>query len=437
MTALLPFLRQLIARLMEPALRNVVYIERRLTAFAILAIVAFPLYWYVWRFIFPQRYESLTLRLIGTALFVPMLFSRHWPAWLKARLPYYWYFSLLYSLPFFFTYMLLRNQGADVWIGSALVAVFVMILLMDWVTLIGQFVLGSSLAVLAYMLTSDVPLAAFERWDYLAIALFAVAAGAVANYDSERIRIEQERAMLATAGSIAHELRTPLLSIRAGAAGLAHYLPSLIEAHELAQRNGLPVSSIRATHIDSLKGVLGRIDSEARHSNAIIDMLLVSARVPGAMEQDFQACSMAACVDTALRRYPFSEEERRVVSREGDGDFMFAGSELLMVHVLFNLIKNALRHIAKAGKGEVSIRIQASPSGHRLVVRDSGGGIPPDMLPHIFQRFYTSSRSNDSVLGAGIGLAFCRDVITSFGGTIECTSVYGDFTEFALSFPQS
>ena len=146
---------------------------------------------------------------------------------------------------------------------------------------------------------------------------------------------------------------------------------------------------------------------------------------------------MAKCVDIALQRYPFSEEERAVVFREGTGDFSFRGSELLMVHVLFNLIKNALRHIAKAGKGEVSVRVHASASGNRLMVRDTGGGIPPDMLPHIFQRFYTSTGHVDSVLGAGIGLAFCRDVMTSFGGTIECTSVHGDFTEFVLSFPRS
>jgi hypothetical protein len=143
---------------MEPALRNVAYIERRLTAFAILAIVTFPLYYYVWAFVFPQRYESLTLRLIGSALFVPMLFARHWPDWMKRLAALLLVFALLYSLPFFFTYMLLRNNGADVWIGSALVAVFVMILLLDWVTLIVQFVLGSGLAYLAFTLTSDASL---------------------------------------------------------------------------------------------------------------------------------------------------------------------------------------------------------------------------------------------------------------------------------------
>lgn len=426
-------LRQIGARLVEPALRNVAYIERRLVAFAILAIVTFPLYYYVWEFVFPQRYESLTLRLIGSALFVPMLFSRHWPHWMKVWLPYYWYFSLLYSLPFFFTFMLLKNNGADVWIGSALVAVFVMILLLDWVTLIGQFLLGSALAYLAFTLTGDGALPPFERWDYVAIAGFAVLAGAVANYDSERIRVEQERAMLATAGSIAHELRTPLLGIRAGAAGLANYLPALIEAYQAARAGGLPVAHIRTAHLDSLKTVLARIDGEARHSNAIIEMLLVSARPGSGSAQNLEPCSIGACVEAALRRYPFSEEERALVSWEKGNDFVFRGAELLMVHVLFNLIKNALRHIAGAGKGAITLRIETEPR-HRLLVRDSADGIPPDVLPHIFQRFYSSS-GDDGVLGAGIGLAFCRDVMESFGGTIICHSRHGEFCEFELGFP--
>lgn len=71
-----------------------------------------------------------------------------------------------------------------------------------------------------------------------------------------------------------------------------------------------------------------------------------------------------------------------------------------------------------------------------MIVHDTGGGIPADVLPHIFRRFYTSAGDSDSVLGTGIGLAFCRDVMGSFGGTIECSSVYGEFSEFVLTFPQ-
>lgn len=437
MSALGSSLVQAGARLFEPALRNVVYFQRRLKAFAIAGIVAFPFYYYMWHSVFPQPYENLGLRLIGSALFVPIVFSKHWPARLQPFLPYYWYFALLYSLPFFFAFMLLKNNGSDVWLGSALVAVFIMILLLDWVTLIAHFVFGTGLAIVAFAMTSDTSLVDFEHYEYLAIALFAVVAGAVSNYDSERIRIEQERAMLATAGSIAHELRTPLLGIRAGAAGLARYLPTLLEAYQLAQRHGLPVTAIRTAHLDALQGVLERIDAEASHSNAVIDMLLVTARASGTIAGDLVSCSMAQCVDVALQRYPFSDEERALVSWEKTDDFSFRGIELLMVHVLFNLIKNALRHIGKAGKGSIFIRIESSAASHRLILRDTGGGIPPEALPNIFRRFYTSSGSSDDVLGAGIGLAFCRDAMDSFGGSIECTSVYGEFSEFELSFPHS
>lgn len=239
--------------------------------------------------------------------------------------------------------------------------------------------------------------------------------------------------MLATAGSIAHELRTPLLGIRAGAAGLANYLPTLIDAYQAARDGGLEVAPIRTAHLDSLKGVIERIDGEARHSNAIIDMLLLSARPVGAAAHDLRPVSISACVEAALQRYPFTEAERALVSREGDGDFSFRGVELLMVHVLFNLIKNALRHIDGAGKGEIRIRIETEP-GLRLLVRDSADGIPPEVLPHIFQRFY-SAAGDDGVLGAGIGLAFCRDVMESFGGAITCRSRQGEFSEFELSFP--
>ena len=438
MTLLGSTFSQMGERLIEPALRNLEYFERRLKAFAVIAIVAFPLYFYVWHDLLPQPYENLTLRLIGSALFVPIFFSAYWPAPWKRFLPHYWYFALLYSLPFFFTYMLLRNHNSSVWISSTLVAIFVMILLLDWVTLIGHTILGVSFAMGAVWLSSDGSTLAYPQFEFAAIALFAVVIGAVSSYDSERIRIEQERAMLATASSIAHELRTPLLSIRAGVSGLVKYMPTLIEAYQLARDQGLLVRVIRKAHLDELEGVLERIGIEAYHSNAVIDMLLINARLSCNVTHDLVPCSIARCVQTALDRYPFSEGERARVSWQHDGDFVFQGNELLTVHILFNLIKNALRHIAKAGKGQITIAIQPKTAGsqsNRLIFRDTGDGIPAESLPYIFMRFYTSNRDSDSVLGAGIGLAFCWDVMHAFGGAIDCTSQYGVYSQFVLTFP--
>jgi two-component system CAI-1 autoinducer sensor kinase/phosphatase CqsS len=352
-------------------------------------------------------------------------------------LPYYWYATIFYSLPFFFTFMLLKNNGSNVWIESALIAAFVMVLLLDWLMLLLNFVVGIGVAYLAYWLTTDPVVLHTTYPAHLAIFSFAVAIGVVANYDMDRIRIEQERAMLATASSIAHELRTPLLAIRAGASGLGRYLPSLLETYSIAQRSELPVPKIRLVHLQSMDGVLSRIEQEAIHSNAIIDMLLANARFTGGYAHGATGCSIAQSVRSALERYPFREGERDRVLTDLATDFTFHGSDMLMVHVLFNLLKNALRGMASVDSALISIRLVSGPRNNQLLFRDTGAGIAPDVLPHIFTRFYTSSAGiDDASIGTGIGLAFCRDVMRGVGGAIDCKSVEGMFTEFALTFPR-
>jgi two-component system CAI-1 autoinducer sensor kinase/phosphatase CqsS len=398
--------------------------------------VGFPLYYYVWKDLFPQPYENLTLRLIGSLLFIPILAFERWPAALKKLLPWYWYFCTLYALPFFFTFMLLKNNGNEVWVESALIAAFVMVLLLDWLMLVLQFLVGISLAVVAYCLTTYPIVLGPNYLTHLAIFSFAVAIGAVANYDQDRIQIEQERAMLATAGSVAHELRTPLVAIRVGAAGLMRYLPALLDTYQLAQRSRLPVPKIRVAHLHSLQGVVGRIEQEALHSNAIIDMLLATARFTGGNMQNATMCSIVHCVETALARFPFREGDRRRVICNLRPDFEFHGSEMLTVHVLFNLLKNAFRHMGSIEGAQILIRLESGQRANRLIFSDTGTGISPEVLPHIFTRFYTSTTATDDVtLGAGIGLAFCRDVMQAMGGAITCSSVKGEYTEFVLTFP--
>ncbi|MEM5326241.1 HAMP domain-containing sensor histidine kinase [Paraburkholderia sp. JHI2823] len=429
-------MRPRLVRAFAPALRNLQYVKRRMRPLAVVASVGFPLYYYVWKDLFPQPYENLALRLIGSLLFLPILAFEHWPAALKKWLPWYWYSATLYALPFFFTFMLLKNNGNEVWVESALIAAFVMVLLLDWLMLVLQFLVGISLAVIAYCLTTYPIVLGPSYLTHLAIFSFAVAIGALANYDQDRIQIEQERAMLATAGSVAHELRTPLVAIRVGAAGLMRYLPALLETYQLAQRNRLPVPKIRVAHLHSMQGVVGRIEQEALHSNAIIDMLLATARFTGGNMQNAKTCSIVHCVETALARFPFREGDRRRVICNLRPDFEFHGSEMLTVHVLFNLLKNAFRHMGSIDDAQISIRLESGQRSNRLIFSDTGTGISPEVLPHIFTRFYTSTTATDDVsLGAGIGLAFCRDVMQAMGGAITCSSVKGEYTEFVLTFP--
>ena len=104
-----------------------------------------------------------------------------------------WYATVVYSLPFFFAFMLLKNNGSSVWVESALIAAFVMALLLDWLMLLLSFVVGIGVAFLAYWLTTDPMVLSTAYLIQLAIFSFAVGIGVVANYDMDRIRIEQDR----------------------------------------------------------------------------------------------------------------------------------------------------------------------------------------------------------------------------------------------------
>ncbi|MBI3530468.1 MAG: HAMP domain-containing histidine kinase [Betaproteobacteria bacterium] len=421
--------------------RDTAHFSARHFYFGLVAGVGFPLYYVIWHVLFPQPYETLLLRLVGSAIFVPIILAKLWPQSLKRFFPLYWYLALLFALPFFFTFMLLRNDGSTVWLLSTLVALFVMILLLDWINLLIHITVGVASAVLAYHVTTGFSVTfAFKSLEYVPIFLFAIVMGIVVNYTAEKMRAERRQAMLATAGMVAHELRTPLLSVKTGAAGLRHYLPVLMDAYRLAVERRLIAGSIRGTHLDSMAGVLDRIETEADRSNTVIDMLLYTVRGLG-MEpaRELVPCSMSRCVDTALRRYPFaSEKERTLMQLDMKADFSFMGSELLMVHVIFNLLKNALRHIAIAGKGTISIRIETDPLESRLVFLDTGTGIPAEVLPHIFTRYYAWPKHGEGVVETtGIGLSFCREVVHAFHGSIECRSRLNEYTEFLIKFPGS
>lgn len=415
---------------------GVLYFEPRFFPFGLVAVVGFPFYYLIWHDLFPQPYENLSLRLLGSALFVPVMLAKYWPARLRRYLPAYWNLAILYALPFFFTFMLLKNDGNSAWLLSTLAATFLMVLLLNWLSLFIHSVAGIGLAWLAYSLTSDSPYVGALSLEHMPIYLFIIVIGAVANYSAEVVKQERLRAMLATASTVAHELRTPLLGIRAGAAGLKQHLPILLDAYRMAREAGLPVKAVRKVHLDAMHGVLERIEGEVNGSNTAIDMLLMNARPFRDREGEGAVCSMAACVEASLLRYPFaSERDRRRVIWEHGADFSFRGNELLMTHVIFNLLKNALYHVSKAGKGEISIRMEPSPEGGRLIFMDTGPGISPHVLPHIFTRFYSWSWGHDDGSGAGIGLAYCRSIMEAFGGSITCKSIEGEFSQFVLTFP--
>ncbi len=259
-----------------------------------------------------------------------------------------------------------------------------------------------------------------------------------------QMRIANERAdsMKLMASSIAHELRTPLSAIHSAMGWVNEEMPKLMQVYRMAKAAGLDLPEIHPRRIKLFDRISADVSHEAESANNIINMLLVKLSQTNIALADLEDCSIRQCVEEALMRYPFSSEDHRsLIHWDPDSeakvkidfvsDFEFKGTSLLMNHILFNLLKNALHFIDDAGKGEIFISLKEDELENILIFRDTAKGIPEKDLSCIFERFFSKT-----LHGTGIGLAFCKQVMHSFGGRISCHSIEGEFAEFVLRFPK-
>ncbi|MBF8268403.1 MAG: ATP-binding protein [Gammaproteobacteria bacterium] len=257
----------------------------------------------------------------------------------------------------------------------------------------------------------------------------------LAREQERNLLVGKRQAMFQIAGNIAHELRTPLLSILAAAKGTANFMPSLVAAYK---KNRLPEDDrepIRDSHLATLSDTLSDIIMESNNSLTIIDILLTKIKGVVIEPDAFALLSMRDCLNESLQRYPYRENQAQMITVSGHEDFQFKGVRQLMVHVFYNLIKNALYAIAVNGnKGLITISIRPGDKQNLVYFNDTGPGIDATVIPHIFDSFY-SIRGNQSEGNIGIGLAFCKNVMAQFNAGIKCLSEPGLYTEFVMSFP--
>ncbi|MES2322680.1 MAG: HAMP domain-containing sensor histidine kinase [Pseudomonadota bacterium] len=233
------------------------------------------------------------------------------------------------------------------------------------------------------------------------------------------------------AATVAHELRTPLATIRNQARFIKRAMPQLIAAYENSQLQDGAQGTLPPAHLDYLRELGSDMESEVSRSNFIADMVLASANPALLGTHDFESHSIEKCVAQALASYPFDSATRAKVVLQETEDFHFHGSDTLLIYVLYNLIKNALAAVDGLAHGKIEIAFYRDQGSNKLIISDTGHGIPEHVLPHVFDPFYTTKNTK----GTGMGLAFCRRVITSFGGKIRCRSREGAFTMMAMEFP--
>jgi signal transduction histidine kinase len=119
---------------------------------------------------------------------------------------------------------------------------------------------------------------------------------------------------------------------------------------------------------------------------------------------------------------------------DSDVDPVFMDTQAIG-RVFNNLISNALRHTPAHGR--VSVWVRRAASGVEVTLSDTGEGIRPSDIPHIFERFYRgdASRSRARGTGAGLGLAIARGIVQAHGGDIQVQSELGKGTQFTFHLP--
>lgn len=139
--------------------------------------------------------------------------------------------------------------------------------------------------------------------------------------------------------------------------------------------------------------------------------------------------------EACARLSPLAKEREIEVYVNAPQLILLEGDRLALEHVIMNLLSNALRYTPRGG--QVSIEAALTADGFaRLDVCDTGIGIPPEALPHIFERFYRADNARaHEPQGSGLGLAICQAIAKAHGGRIEVESELGKGSRFTLFIP--
>ncbi len=163
----------------------------------------------------------------------------------------------------------------------------------------------------------------------------------------------------------------------------------------------------------------------------LLEEFLDAARLMNGASAPPQAVGLAEIVSSCVRDARTAARARRVeLSFAAQPGLTVLADSRLLSRLIQNLLDNALKHTPDGGAVTVSAR--AAGSSVELSVKDTGDGIPPEALPRLFERFYQAPR--DRRIGAGLGLAFCREAAQAMGGDVVVAATSARGTEMLVTF---
>jgi signal transduction histidine kinase len=251
------------------------------------------------------------------------------------------------------------------------------------------------------------------------IAELAVQFNAMADRVEESVEIirrdrDRSRDFLA---DVSHELRTPLAALRT--------------FNDLLKERAGDDPDARAEFLESSGQQIERLDWLAQN------LLELSKLDSGLVLLDLRPDDLRAAVETAIEQSTAAARKRGITLRLGlpAAPVRVRHDPQRIGQVVANLVANAIKFTPRGGS--VGVDLSPTPDGARIEVSDTGVGIDPAELPHIFERFYRGSRANEARgSGSGLGLAIVRSIVDMHGGTVAVESHVGQGSRFVVELPR-
>ncbi len=400
-----------LARISE---KRVDYFGARYIAFGVFCLVNYFFPIYMWSEKHSGEIAVYSIRVIAIILSFLLTTSDMWLEKYKKYRPLFWHFTVMFCLPFYVTFMIWYEGLSLIWAINASLAILTGLILLDLKSFFHIYILGAILGATTALILGHhlvLLLSEYTLYPSLYMFLFTFFIVILFSRDVEKKRNLQLNAMRALASTVAHEVRTPLSTISV-----------LVKSMKIDK-------NITFEQIDKFNKKKELIINEMGEIFSLIDSMLMKVSFFTEGCKDLEEVSVKDLINDIMGKYILSPHDKKLIHIKIKEDFNIKVNRVLMYHVFFNLIQNALYQIKEEMKGEIFITANRTRKRDYISIKDTATGIAPERVNRIFEPFVTYKSQ-----GTGLGLSFCKTVLESFGANIECESVYRQYAEFIIKF---
>ncbi len=419
--------------------------EHLMPIFGWFGVVNYPIFHLLWTYLYEKDTEFFTMRIFAALLCTLLIVKDKLPRKFRKFLPFYWYFTVLYCLPFFCVFMFLVNHGSPTWSANFILATILLIIILDWKSFAIILISGCILGVITYttfygkiIVDNDdiVNLIINISWIILVCIFFSYSKQSQEkekeNYLNEisKLNASLEQTIQTRTkdlkealnsktdflNNLSHEIRTPVHGFAALSEGLVENWNNFDDTKKLMIAKQVAINANRLTLL------MNNLLDSSKFQNETIILFFKEIDLNKIIHKIVDECESLY----------ISKKNIKINLNLQKNNYVKA-DENAMESVLRNLFVNAI----KFSKDNSVIKVSCFSNRRRTTfsLEDDGLGIPEEELKLIFKPFYQSARTRHIPGGSGLGLSLCAQIVNKHHGEIWAENNIDGGAKFTFTLP--